>query len=88
MPSVLGEKNAYIFCQVLLAGYIVLLVMFKHAIADASFWGLALSVFLTGWLIFKSKWEKNEYYYFFYMDGVLILQYILVIAFNKAWGLI
>ncbi|MGN6395185.1 MAG: UbiA family prenyltransferase [Mucilaginibacter sp.] len=88
VPSVLGEKNAYIFCQVLLAGYIVLLVMFKHAIADASFWGLALSVFLTGWLIFKSKWEKNEYYYFFYMDGVLILQYILVIAFNKAWGLI
>jgi 4-hydroxybenzoate polyprenyltransferase len=78
-----GEKNAYLFCQVLLAGYLVLLFLFRNTGFSTDFWALTLSVVLTGWLIFKSKWEKNEYYYFFYLDGVLILQYILVIAINK-----
>jgi 4-hydroxybenzoate polyprenyltransferase len=83
IPVAWGEKNAYLFCQVLLAGYIILLFLFRNNGFTTDFWALTLSVVLTGWLIFKSKWEKNEYYYFFYMDGVLILQYIFVIAFNQ-----
>jgi 4-hydroxybenzoate polyprenyltransferase len=78
-----GEKNAYLFCQVLLAGYVVLLFLFRNNGFTTDFWALTLSVILTGWLIFKSKWEKNEYYYFFYLDGVLILQYLFVIVFNQ-----
>ena len=78
-----GEKNAYLFCQILLLGYVVLSFLFRNIGFSTDFWALALSVVLTGWLIFRSKWEKNEYYYFFYMDGVLILQYIFVIAFTK-----
>jgi 4-hydroxybenzoate polyprenyltransferase len=65
VPVVWGEKNAYLFCQFLLAGYIVLLFLFKNNGFSANFFALTLSAFLTGWLIFKSKWEKNEYYYFF-----------------------
>lgn len=84
IPVAWGEKNAYLFCQVLLAGYLVLLFLFRNNGFTTDFWALTLSVVLTGWLIFKSKWEKNEYYYFFYMDGVLILQYLFVIAFNQA----
>lgn len=86
VPSVWGEKNAYLFCQILLGGYVVLLLLFKHGGIDHDFLALTLSVILTGWLIFKSKWEKNEYYYFFFMDGVLILQYLLVLLFNWGWG--
>ena len=82
IPVAWGEKNAYLFCQVLLIGYVVLLFLFRDMGFTTDFWALTLSVVLTGWLIFKSKWEKNEYYYFFYMDGVLILQYVFVIAFN------
>lgn len=78
-----GEKNAYLFCQALLAGYVVLLFLFRHNGFDTDFFALTLSIILTGWLIFKSKWERNEYYYFFYLDGVLILQYVFVIAFNR-----
>ncbi|MDP9077939.1 MAG: UbiA family prenyltransferase [Bacteroidota bacterium] len=85
VPTVLGEKNAYLFCQILLGGYVILLLLFTHGSFDHNFLALTLSVILTGWLIFKSKWEKNEYYYFFYMDGVLILQYLVVILFNWAW---
>jgi 4-hydroxybenzoate polyprenyltransferase len=82
IPVAWGEKNAYLFCQVLLAGYIALLFLFRNHGFNTDFWALTLTVVLTGWLIFKSKWEKNEYYYFFYLDGVLILQYVFVIAFN------
>jgi 4-hydroxybenzoate polyprenyltransferase len=79
-----GEKNAYLFCQALLAGYVILLFLFKNKGFDTDFFALALSIVLTGWLIFRSKWEKNEYYYFFFLDGVLILQYMFVIAFSRA----
>ena len=78
-----GEKNAYLFCQVLLVGYVVLLFLFRNTGFSADFFALTITVILTGWLIFRSKWEKNEYYYFFYLDGVLIMQYLFVLAFNK-----
>ncbi|HEY2583915.1 MAG TPA: hypothetical protein VGI43_19045 [Mucilaginibacter sp.] len=83
VPVVWGEKNAYLFCQALLAGYIVLLFLFRDNGFNRDFFALAITAILTGWLIFKSKWEKNEYYYFFYLDGVLILQYVVLLAFSK-----
>ncbi|MDB5152151.1 MAG: hypothetical protein JWR54_902 [Mucilaginibacter sp.] len=83
IPVAWGEKNAYLFCQVLLAGYLVLLFLFRNNGFNTDFWALTLSVILAGWLIFKSKWEKNEYYYFFYLDGVLILQYVFILIFSR-----
>lgn len=82
IPVAWGERNAYLFCQALLAGYLVLLFMFRNNGFTIDFWALTITVVLMGWLIFRSKWEKNEYYYFFYMDGVLILQYVMLVAFN------
>ena len=82
VPVMWGEKNAYLFCQVLLAGYVVLLFLFRNNGFNHDFWALTITAALTGWLIFKSKWEKNEYYYFFVVDGVLILQYLVLVLFN------
>lgn len=82
VPVVMGEKGAYLFCQVLLAGYIVLLFLYRNNGFNANFLALTITALLAGWLIFKSKWKRNEYYYFFYLDGVLILQYIFLLAFN------
>jgi 4-hydroxybenzoate polyprenyltransferase len=77
-----GEKNAYLFCQVLLIGYITLLFLLRKNGFNVDFFALTLTAILTGWLIFRSKWEKNEYYYFFYLDGVLILQYLILMGFR------
>jgi 4-hydroxybenzoate polyprenyltransferase len=82
VPVVWGEKNAYLFCQVLLAGYVVLLFLFRNNGFNPDFWALTITTVLAGWLIFKSNWEKDEYYYFFFMDGVLILQYLVLLLFN------
>jgi 4-hydroxybenzoate polyprenyltransferase len=86
IPVAWGEKNAYLFCQVLLAGYIVLLFLFRNNGFSLDFFGLTATALLMGWLIFKSKWEKNEYYYFFYMDGVLILQYAIMVGLGLLFG--
>jgi 4-hydroxybenzoate polyprenyltransferase len=86
IPVAWGEKNAYLFCQFLLAGYIVLLFLLRRNGFNVDFFALTATAILMGWLIFKSRWEKNEYYYFFYLDGVLILQYVILIGFSFVFG--
>lgn len=81
IPVILGEKKAWIFCQALLLVYLLLLVMFtKHINLDVI--GLTITVLLTGWLIFKSNLKRNEYYYFFYLDGTMLLQFLVLMAIN------
>jgi len=88
IPVAFGEKNAYLFCQILLAGYVVLLFLFRNNGFNADFFALTMTAALAGWLIFKSTWEKNEYYYFFLLDGVLILQYLMLLLFHWLGGLL
>ncbi|RYG15021.1 MAG: hypothetical protein EOO07_16315, partial [Chitinophagaceae bacterium] len=77
IPVMLGEKKAWIFCQALLAIYIVMLVLFAKEI-NPQVIGLILTVVLTGWLIFKSNIKKNEYFYFLFLDGTMLLQWLIV----------
>lgn len=79
IPVMLGEKKAWIFCQALLAAYLILLILFTKNI-NLDVIGLALTIFLTGWLIFKSNIKKNEYFYFFFLDGTMILQFLILLA--------
>ena len=82
IPTVFGEKKAYLLCQLILISYLILLFLFQSKGLNSDFLALSLTTILTGWLIFKSKWEKNEYYYFLYLDGTLILQYLMLIFFS------
>jgi 4-hydroxybenzoate polyprenyltransferase len=82
IPVAFGEKRAYLFCQVLLAGHILLLLLLRNYRLTSDFYALTTVAILTGWLIFKSNWKRNEYYYFFFLDGVLILQYVSLVIFE------
>ena len=82
IPVILGEKNALLICQTLLGVYLILLFLFTKKI-DSNFLGLFLTIILAGWLIFKSRWEKNEYYYFLYLDGTMIVQFFLLFIFSS-----
>jgi 4-hydroxybenzoate polyprenyltransferase len=77
IPVMLGEKKAWLFCQALLVLYLVLLILFTKEL-NLNVIGLALTIFLTGWLIFKSNIKRNEYYYFFFLDGTMILQFVIL----------
>jgi len=81
IPVILGEKNSLLICQILLATYMILLFNFTERI-DGNFFALSITILLSGWLIFKSKWKKNEYYYFLFLDGTMILQLIMLLLFS------
>lgn len=81
IPVILGERKALLVCQGLLAAYLILLFMFTDSL-NSNYFALTLCTIITGWLIFKSKWEKNEYYYFFYLDGTMILQFLILLIFS------
>jgi 4-hydroxybenzoate polyprenyltransferase len=87
IPVMLGERKAYIFCQFLLVGYLILLLLFNQVTYPDAI-ALGLTLVLTGWLIFKSGIRKNEYYYFFYLDGTMLLQYLMLILFSYVTTLI
>ncbi len=76
------KKRLYILSGSTHAGYVVLLFLFRNGGFTPDFFALTITAVLAGWLIFKSKWEKNEYYYFFFIDGVLMLQYLVLLLFN------
>ncbi|MHA4893410.1 UbiA prenyltransferase family protein [Pedobacter sp. PWIIR3] len=81
IPVMLGEKKAYIFCQFLLLGYLLLLLLFRQA-TYTDIAAVFLNLAITGWLIFKSNIKKNEYYYFLYLDGTMLLQWVLLVLFS------
>lgn len=81
IPVMLGERKAYIFCQVLLLAYIVLLLLFTKDF-NADFYAITLTILLSGWLILKSEIKRDEIYYFGFLDGTMILQYILILIFS------
>lgn len=81
IPVILGEKRAYIFCQFLLLGYLLLLLLFRQA-TYPDIAAVVLNLAITGWLIFRSNIKKNEYYYFLYLDGTMLLQYVLLVLFS------
>lgn len=79
IPVMLGEKGALLFCQILLGAYIVLLFIFSNPVYYYT-WALAAVTFFTGWVIFRSQWQRNEYFYFLFLDGTLLLQYLATSA--------
>lgn len=77
IPTIFGEKKTLLICQGFLVSYILLLLLFTKTF-NLDVIGLAFTIFLTGWLIFKSNLKRNEYYYFFFLDGTMLLQFLIV----------
>ena len=82
LPVILGEKKAYLFCQAMFCLYFAVMLFRKPHIMPVDFWAFVSMFAMTWWLIFLSRKKKDEYFYFFYLDGVFILQYILLFSFQ------
>lgn len=82
IPVLIGKKNSLILCQLLLLAHLSLLFLFS-ATVNPTLLALTLTTSLTGWLIFNTKMKRNEYYYFLFLDGTLLLQLIAVAWANK-----
>jgi 4-hydroxybenzoate polyprenyltransferase len=85
IPVMFGEKKAWIFCQIMLAMYFILLLLFTKAF-NLDVFALLTTLLLTGWLIFKSNYKRNEYFYFLYLDGTMLLQFLFLFGFEWMAG--
>ena len=77
IPVIIGEKNALLLCQLLLLLYVSFLILFTESINPSATALISVTI-LTSVLIANSTFKKNEYFYFLYLDGTLLLQFIAV----------
>ncbi len=79
LPVLLGAKKAQWICLGFLIIYLIMLILFNDGITLNTI-ALIGTIILTVWLIFKSNFKRNEYYYFLFLDGTMILQLVLLEA--------
>lgn len=80
LPTMLGEKKAMLLCYSFLVLYLILLFLPIHSFDRVSVVGLILSIFLSGWVISKSNPSRNEYFYFLFLDGMMIAQLLILLV--------
>lgn len=84
LPTIFGANNAYILSYLMLLIYIVLWhCLTIKGVFDPHFWSSIASALLASGLIWKSKTSTSEYYYFLFLDGVLIVQLLLLLVFDR-----
>lgn len=77
LPVLIGIKKSHWICFSFLLLYLILLLLFNNT-WDLNILALTLTILTAAWLIFKSNFKRNEYYYFFFLDGIMILQFLLL----------
>ena len=77
IPILIGKKASLYSCILLLTLYCILLFVFPPAIKTHQI-TLAIVLLLTIILILNEKFKKNAYYYFLFLDGTLILQFLSI----------
>lgn len=90
LPVLLGERKARYVSQACLIGCWILLLLLTRGITP-HFIGLGASLILTHYIVNQSSKSHNEFYYFFYLDGLMIFQLLLVLCSNWinhiTWGI-
>lgn len=77
IPVLIGKQKSEQLCQLLLVLSVILfasIYRFFNEILMVNF----LITAIAEWLILRAKWQKNEYYYFLYLDGLLIMPWLFI----------
>lgn len=82
LPTMLGEKRAMLLCYGFLLLYLILLLLPIHPLNLWNAAGLILSICLSAWVISKSNPSRNEYFYFLFLDGMMIVQLLILLTMN------
>lgn len=82
VPIIWGIKNAYRFSITLLLINLLLVFCFKNLTLNSNFFASVFTPIFAVFVILSSGLRKSKYYYFLYLDGILVLQYLLLLVFN------
>lgn len=75
LPIMLGLKKTKYFCSALIGLYIVTAMLNSQ---NMTITGYACVSILSFLLIVFLKTERNPYYYFYLVDGLILLQYVIL----------
>ena len=82
IPVLWGETKARQLCILLIICYLIGLIAFSYQQFNKVFFAQLTHLILVIWFILKPNWQKNNYHYFLLIDGLLVLQYLLLLIFN------
>ncbi|SMO38599.1 UbiA family prenyltransferase [Solitalea koreensis] len=80
LATLLGPAQTKILCLFLLASQLFLIINFNSAIAQQVFIGLLASSLLTSYFVILASSKRNDYFCLFWVDGLMITHYLLVLA--------
>lgn len=81
LPVLLGVRKSQWICFGFLVVYLVLVLLFNNGIL-LDVIASSTTVLITSWLIFKSNFKRDEYYYFLLLDGTMLLHLGLLKLYN------
>lgn len=82
LPIIYGAKKAYWLAIILLLLNLVLVFCFKSSLFEGSFFASIITPIIAGLIIMQAGLNKKQYYYYLYLDGILILQYLFLVLYN------
>lgn len=89
IPIILGERNSKLLAFFLLMLFSLLIFLqynnpFGHHCGQDDFSiPLYFSVMITSFLVFKSTESNGKYFHYFWVDGMMILQFVLIVIYNS-----
>lgn len=82
LPIMYGIKKAYAFAVILLLVNILIVLWFNNTLNISHFLASLFTPLIAVFVILKSGLRKHPYYYFLYLDGILIVQFLFWVVFN------
>lgn len=82
LPTIYGAKKANLASIILLLISVFIVVILNDKGLGNYFFATLLSILLLAGLILKPTLKNNSYYYFLLLDGILVIQYMVLLLFN------
>lgn len=78
LPNMLGQRVAMGIAYGFVGIYLLLLVLLWPLLHQMDLLALTLSILLSAWVIAQTNAGKNEYFYFLFLDGMLLVQFFIL----------
>lgn len=82
LASLLGQRKTKWISIVLILVLMLIHYQFKYLLSPQEYWAFNASSLMTLFSIFLTKENKNDYFYMLWLDGLILVQYPLVILFS------
>jgi 4-hydroxybenzoate polyprenyltransferase len=85
IPVMFGERASRYFCLLLMLLCLLLFSFYDLERSLPVYLGLSATMLLSAYLVFISSLKRSPYYYFVFLDGMLIAQYLIVLGCTRLW---